>query len=292
MRIIKVVGIIILFALFVTGIILIINYSKEKSRPDVYSVIPENKSYVIDTDRKMTFNIYSNNRNSLITYTKINTYELVLDDVSATLVDVEIDEYKIPGAYLIKIICPIPEVTHTELFCDNAKLIIKNPTYSVELKIGSMSFLSANKYELLSYNDLYGSYSYINGVLELVGINITFTNDYNFLTNVRIGGYVYANLSKASKNTLCENEIDIKKIIPSYATNKYSEDYVLGIQSKTYFIPMGYKIFNKVKTGYIIFLLDDKYYYIDTFEFMVNDLDYYEYKDKLEEGVIIYDKAS
>ena len=60
MRIIKVVGTIILFALFVTGIILIINYSKEKSRPDVYSVIPENKSYVIDTDRKMTFNIYSN----------------------------------------------------------------------------------------------------------------------------------------------------------------------------------------------------------------------------------------
>ena len=283
---------IIIFIIALIGLvgcfILLCLYSKGKNYKEEFYTIKESKSYVIDDEREMVFNIYSTTKESYITFVEKNTYSLILDDLELELNNIRIKEYSLNDMTLIKIYARVPNITESEISYPNSTLLIENQNYSLSLDLGDISFLNSKYYSLISFQDLYGSYSYINSTLQLVGLNITLTNKYEYIQQIRIGGYSYGTLSKAQKDTKYENEVDIKTIVPSYNVNKIEESYLLSMMSKTYFIPISHKLNNMLKGGYIILKIDNQYCYIDTFDFMVNDLDSIMYKDKMIKGDISY----
>ncbi|MGM9970495.1 MAG: hypothetical protein ACI35S_08895 [Anaeroplasma sp.] len=267
--------------------VLLIYYSDNKEINEEFSTIVEAKSYVIEPNRQISFSVYTKNKNSLIIYSDKNTYTLILDSNSFLLENVTISQFPISSYYLIKIYADIPMVTKTECYAENAYLLIKNQKFSVSLNVGTMSFLSSNLYQLISIDSLSGSYSYINGELELVGINIEFSNNYNTLQEIRIGNTGYGILSKSIKGACFNNEIEILNIIPSYSI-KYTNHEFLSLQKDKYFIPIGYNSLYLIRGGYLVIKLDGKNYYIDTFDFMVNELEISNYEKKIVKGEVKY----
>jgi len=285
-RKISIVIISILSTMLIAGIIFIAVFSNNKKGKEGYRTLLESKSYIYEEERRMTFNIYSDTYLTLLDDVKNNNYELDLVKVKYKLYNVEVNKYKIDGATLIKVSADIPDVME-DTTSDNAKLRIYTPKYKLDLQLGSITIIRPDGYELLGVDSLYGSYSNINGINHLVGINITFSGNYNKLNNFKIGEYTYGTLSQAIPDLKLKNEINISDYIYEYSPYIVERDKQLKLESNSYFIPLGYQILNPIREGYITMELDNNKYYLDVFNFMSNDYSYTDYKDYMKEGVFI-----
>ena len=270
---------------FGIGIVILISYSNKKEIKDDYYTILENKSYVMKENRDIYFTIYSKKSDSLITYENENKYYLILDDITYMLSNVRIEIFDLDTIYLYKISADMPIFNHD--ISSNMYLKIENPKFHLTLNFGTISLLNPINYKLISLDSLYASYSYINGTKMLCGLNITFSNEYKYLDELYIGSFNKGYLSKLIYDKKLDNEINIYEYISGYSYNSII-DHQVGLKSKEVFIPITSKNNYITKEGYIIFILDKVKYYLDTFDFMVGELDINKYNDLLQKGVIYY----
>lgn len=278
--------IIIMYVILILSLSFVFVYGYSKGVDYKYYTIKENNSFVYEKNRRMTFNVYSEAKNPMIIYPDYNSYTLRLDALSFTLENVTIDKYEGFDINLIKISADMPNLTDNELISKTCKLDIVNGEYSISLNMGSFSMLNSDYYEKLNIDRLSGSFSNINDFFNLVGINITLSNKYEFLKEFRIGGFVYGMINKTKSNVSYNNEINIYDIMPNYIENKIDKSYVFGIKNKMMFIPIGYELSYLTKEGYIVINLDEKYYYFDNFPYMTTDPQFNKYKNYLTEGEI------
>jgi len=274
---------ILIIALLCTEIIVLYNRQAEE---ELY-MLPQSYGYKYKADRKMILNVYSNKKNTIIKYKDENQYIIKGENYYYTLENVDIDIYKQSNIYQIKISSDLPEIE-----CDlkSFELLIINESFSVSFDAGALFIDKLDNYELLSINKIYPSYSYINKNLHLVGMNIELFNNYETLFKLEINNSAIGALDKSLANVELENEIDIKKVIPDYEIGNVNPK-ALDLNSRKYFIPIGYSKLLFIKEGVIRLKLDDKNYYIDNIPFMVNDIEYSEYMELMNLGEIEYARA-
>ena len=279
--------IIILYITLVLSLVGLFVYGNSKAINYKYYTVKENISVVYEKNRRMVFNVYSDARRPMIIYPEYNSYTLRLDNVSFTLENVKIECYQSFDINLIKIEADMPELTDKELISNKCILDIINGIGTINLNLGTFSMLNSNYYENISLDTLSGSYSDVNNLFNLVGINLTLNQKYNYLEGFRIGGFVSGIISKTKSNIAYDNEINIYDIMPKYDSSKLDNDgYVVGIKNKMMFIPIGYINNYLTRSGYIVMKLDDKYYYFDNFPFMATDAQYNRYKNHLVEAEV------
>ena len=270
----------------IVGIICIVTYSSNKKTTEGYHTMQESKSYVYEEGRRMSFTVYSETYNTLIRDTKNNSYILRLGPLSYELENVEVERYKLDDLCLIKIYADIPFSSKT-ISSDSARLQIITVKYTLDLKIGSLSILNPSEYELLGVDTLYGSYSIVDGLKILVGINIKFSKEYIKMRDFKVGEYTYGNLAQSFESNNLPNEININDYITSYNPYRVERSEGIDVNNYTYFIPLNYITLGVIRHSYITIELDGNKYYIDDFSFMTNEFDYDEYKDKMKDGEFI-----
>lgn len=275
----------ILLSLSITSLY-IVSY-KKNTGIEFYSPY-EATSYVLSSDREISFDIYSKEKTPIILNINKNTYTLKMDNLSILLEDIRISSFEIDDYYLIKLYAKSPDILFDEYHSQKTELVIENYKYKLTLPYGPISFLKEDTYKLLSIDSLSGSYSYINKTLTLVGINITLNDSYTFLNSIRIGNNVIGNLNNVVFDIEVPNIVSINEIIEDYSPTKLVSNSIIGIQSKKLFIPLGYKALSILRSGYMVFKLDNELYYVDTFSFMTNSLEFNSYKEFMTKGELIY----
>lgn len=265
-------------------------FSNNKDSSYEYFTILESKSYVYKEDRRIDFNVYCNKDDSLISYSDKNSYSLKLDDMLIPLNDVSIKKAVVDDYYLVRIDALMPNITNDELICKDAKLIILNSSFELTLNIGSFSILNPKKYELLSVQTLYASFSIIDSLKHLVGININLTNKYNTIDYFKIGGISYGMLSKIKYSTLYDDEVVISDIVKNYYMKLVEVQTSQIIKDNILFIPISYEMSYLLRGGYIIISLNNEKYYLDSFIYMLEIPSPNEYHALVSKGAINYDK--
>ena len=276
-----------IISILLLGLIVIIILSNNKSVDIEFYSILENYSFVEKENGRINFYVYSVTDNPLISYPDKNSYQVKLDNQSFNLNNVECNTYASGDYYIVNIEGDVPDITDTEYLSDGCKLHIVNGSYTLDLNMGSFSIIDSNYYSLLALDALSGTYSYTNGIKNLVGMNIKLSNDYSYLTSFRVGGFTYGTLSKTKFDLELDSEADIDSSILNYKYNQVEENYTLGISSNTMFIPMGYLNFALTKCGYLVLELDGTCYYFDAFPFMTTNPILTKYEDIKEKGEVI-----
>ncbi len=272
-----------IYSILLLGSILTIIIGNKKEIDIEFYTIRENYSFVEAPDRYMTFNVISKTDSPLISYPKLNNYQIKLDSQSFNLENVTCECVNYGPLYLCKIRSKVPDITNTEYISKTCKLIIINGSYKLDLDMGSFSIIDSNYLPLLPIDKLSGSYSISSGSF-LAGINLTLSNDYDYIDQFRIGGMAYGILSRIIFDIKLDNEIDINDYIVNYDSKKIEENYVAGIKSKMMFIPLGYVSNNLIRSGYFVVKLDNKNYYFDNWSFMTTDPLYDLFKNSLVKG--------
>lgn len=278
---------ILILLIFLSFNIFLCVYSQYREDYSDYFTLKKNYSYIYEENRKMEFEIFTTSNDSLITYEDINSYSLKLNDLVYSLENVESKYSYIDDVSLIIISCDVIS-TMDEIYSDSAKLIIKNSTFNLNLDLGSMSILNPKEFRLLSVDYLYASYSYIQNQFILTGINLKLTNNYNKIYEAKIGKYSYGILDKIIYDKEFENEIIISNEIHDYSLYDYLSIGIAELESNIIFIPIAYERLGFIDEGYITMILDGEKYYLDTFPFISNNINYELYKDALVKGEIKY----
>lgn len=247
--------------------------------------IKESRSILYNQNEVETIDLYSNKSELLIDYEDENVYSLILDEsIKITLLNVNVDKSKMGDYYLYTVSYTLPFLTFNDAY-KNVILEIINSSYTLKINIGSMKIIN-EEYNLLSFNNLYGSYSYINDELMLVGINIEIAPDFEAITMMSIGDIAYARFD-ISLNSLQATEIEVNAIIPSYNYLRViTTNYVS--KNKTIFIPLGYIEKYFIRRGTIELIIDETKYIIDAPSFVVNKLDITSYSELKIKGEITY----
>lgn len=268
---------------FVVIFIGLLYISSLKPSTNHFKAIYQSYGYTYKEDKKMELEIYSKDRTSIIENEQANSYYILSNDSKYLLNNVMVEKEKIEDYYLYKIssdlIKPIKEV----LIIKDATLLIENNEYTLKIVIGNLSI--TNKHiEYLKFNDIYASYTYINGSLLLAGINIKLEGKYNRISNLSVNNITYTDTSMIIEGNLYQNEIDIKSILPNYKYDSILRSH-RKITNNTLFIPITYDELIVVKGGYIIITLDGVEYLINEFDFIFNDLNIDEYENHIMESV-------
>lgn len=250
-------------------------------------ILPQAYGYKYADDRRLVINVYTNKKNSMLQYQEENQYIISGENLYYTLENVNVKMIKQNEMYQMKISADLPEV---ECDLDSFEFIAINEAYKVAFNAGSLYISQMKDYELLSIKKYYPSYGYVNGSLHLLGLNIELFNIYETLSELTVNSYARGTLNQALVNVELENEIDIKKYIPSYDVNVVSYDS-LALKSNKYFIPLGYQNIKFIKEGITTLELDSKRYYIDNIPFMANDINYYDYVELMILGEVEYAEA-
>ncbi len=275
-----------LIILIPISLLLLFDYSINKAGDERLFTIEECKGFVIDTDRRMSFNLYSNMKRSLIDNENLNTYTLSLNDFNIELNNPSIEVIKANDYYIHRLECDVPELTDSEI-TGRAFLKIVNSSFSCSLELGVLSILNKSEYKLLSISHLSVSDSYVDKHLIICGLNIGFTDSYTSLNNLRIGGIGYGRLDLAKEGLELPPVIKIKEIIPEYKVTEI-KDSSLSLQASDYFIPICYNRPILLRESYITMELDGERYYLDSFTYKTQAPDLCEYQDKILEGKFVY----
>ena len=256
------------FSVLFMGILYV---SSLKPSSNQFYTIKQSYGYVYNENKRMEFDIYSKDNTLKIENELYNTYYLIDDELKIKLNNVEVNKQKIENEFIYKMSCDIIKPANKVLLIDEAILQIENSEHIIQLEIGTLSIYN-NEIEFLPFDDIYASYSYINGALILTGINIKLSNDYNRISNFMINSVTYTNTGLIVFGKNFDNEIAIKTIIPEYNYNSISNSH-RKVEHNTLFIPITYKDLIIVKGGYIIITLDgDDYLHPNTINIIKNEI--------------------
>ncbi len=271
----------------IIGIVSMFYYSETKIINESFYVIDSHYSFIYENNKRYNIDIYSDSANSIIEYVDDNIYQIVDGNDIYTLINVKIKKEKVNKYHVYQLSFDIFDIGKEEKIIENPILKITNQKYTLKLNIGDIYILKPTNYELLNINNYYASYSYLNEALMLVGLNIELNDEFNTIYELKVGNYASARLDLALKNTLLNNEINIKEVINNYRYNELC-NYNLNLEAKTYFIPITYDNLKVIKASFITLNIDDKNYYLDYFPFITNILDLDDYKNYIREGQISY----
>lgn len=277
-----------IYIIVLISLISLISVALLKEYKEILYTIPQIKNYTVNNER-IKFEAYSNKSDSEIKYVNNNIYNLLLEDQEIVLKNVNVNEYEYKGYYLYVIEADNFNKNET-INSKSCILEIENLNGIYRLNIGSFSILNTKGYELLGVDDFYGSYSYLNGSLFLVGINIELSNNYSYINNLSVGGFTTSINKLIQFEKKYPNEMNIISSMPEYDPFKKYEDERVNLKSNTMFIPISYTLnLYMIKEGYITFLIDDKKFYLDCFSFIANELDINLYSNYKEEVMYVSD---
>lgn len=252
----------ILFCLCMSMLLIYLIYlgQNRETKIEIYT-IKEAKSYIYSQHEAMTIDLYSNKEELLLAYPNENTYSLRLDDDNIiNLINVSVDKVKSNQYYIYTIYYYLPALDLNDTFID-VILEIKNIDYILNINVGKIKIIN-EEINLLPFNKLYPSYSYVNNSLFLTGINIELVNEFKKIESLSLVDEGYARFDLAINN-LQENEINIKEIIPNYSLKRLINVSYKN-ENKTIFIPIAYKNGYFIRTASIEFVIDGIKYIIDS----------------------------
>ena len=143
-------------------------------------------------------------------------------------------------------------VIYSEVVSSTFVLRITNEKYSLSFDMGSLSIVNKN---LLTYDiTATPSYSKVDGILNVVGINLENQN-YNFITDLRASALTFARLSLI-RYELYPTTFDIYEDYPYYNVKIVNENEKTEILSKDCFIPLCYKKYFPLYSEYIMIELE------------------------------------
>ena len=258
----------------------------------VYS-IPKSYCYKYKENRRMNFEIYINDDDSVITLIKDNTYRLVNGSSYYYLTNINIDVeyndiYKSEEYHKYTISADILNIGN--IYIKDCYLEIINSNFSILIKIGSFKILY-DDYEELKYSELYGNFTFINEEEYLIGITITLNGNYYKIYSLSIGEG-FGIIDKIEKDIYYDNEIDLYKLNHNILDYKNNYDgYELNSIYDTYFIPISYLDYYLITNSAILLNIDHKMYYIDNFQYLITNNSLSNYEAVLIKGEVKYVKV-
>lgn len=247
---------VILLSIIIFYLSLVIISSNKNDDTTIYS-IKTNYSFVYEDSKSFDLYLYSKQKYNLIQEKDENIYKLILDSNSYTLKVNEIELIKVLDYYQIRINSKMP-VIYSEVVSSTFVLRITNEKYSLSFEMGSLSIVNKN---LLTYDiTATPSYSKVDGILNVVGINLENQN-YNFITDLRASALTFARLSLI-RYELYPTTFDIYEDYPYYNVKIVNENEKTEILSKDCFIPLCYKKYFPLYSEYIMIEHDDVKEYI------------------------------
>ncbi len=247
---------VILLSIIIFYLSLVIISSNKNDDTTIYS-IKTNYSFVYEDSKSFDLYLYSKQKYNLIQEKDENIYKLILDSNSYTLKVNEIELIKVLDYYQIRINSKMP-VIYSEVVSSTFVLRITNEKYTLSFDMGSLSIVNKN---LLTYDiTATPSYSKVDGILNVVGINLENQN-YNFITDLRASALTFARLSLI-RYELYPTTFDIYEDYPYYNVKIVNENEKTEILSKDCFIPLCYKKYFPLYSEYIMIEHDDVKEYI------------------------------
>ena len=247
---------VILLSIIIFYLSLVIISSNKNDDTTIYS-IKTNYSFVYEDSKSFDLYLYSKQKYNLIQEKDENIYKLILDSNSYTLKVNEIELIKVLDYYQIRINSKMP-VIYSEVVSSTFVLRITNEKYTLSFDMGSLSIVNKN---LLTYDiTATPSYSKVDGILNVVGINLENQN-YNFITDLRASALTFARLSLI-RYELYPTTFDIYEDYPYYNVKIVNENEKTEILSKECFIPLCYKKYFPLYSEYIMIEHDDVKEYI------------------------------
>ncbi len=271
-------------------VIIVLSVRKNVNEKVVVYTIPTSYCYKYKEDRKMSFEIYINDDNSIISLPEENTYNLVAGSSYFLLNNVTVDinyntDYENESYYKYTINCDI--LNYKNLIIKDSYLEIINRSFTLLVKLGSLRIVT-NEYEELSFSELYGNYTYINNELYLIGITITLNSQYNKIYSLSVGEG-FGNLDYIEKDTYKDAEIDFSNLNHKIIDSKKIYDGVsLEGEYNTYFIPISYLSYYLITNSPVFINIDHKSYYIDNYQFLITNMGFDSYESILNKGEVKY----
>ncbi|MDE6408136.1 MAG: hypothetical protein K2K48_00350 [Anaeroplasmataceae bacterium] len=281
-----------LTALILLGTIFILSKNKVPVNEDLYYTIPRILTYHYEENKKMCFEIFGNNENTLIEFVEENSYYLVDEKSSYQLNHVEVTKEKDYSSkeatfYKYTISCGLLNISDENIIFEDCSLKIKNESFTLECFIGYLAIYKG-EYQELDFQDLYGNYAYIQNELYMVGITIQLAQAYKELMNVSIGP-AYVDLMQIEQDQLYDSERLEGSLKHSVISEKKPQDgYKLKAKQNYYFLPISYPNLALFTKGCILLELDGKIYYIEDFTYLANDISISNYNHSKREGKVIY----
>ncbi len=194
-----------LSSLILLSTIFILSKNKKTVNENIYYTIPRILTYHYEENKKMCFEVFGNNENTLIEFVEENSYYLIDDKSSYQLQDVLVTkekDYTTKEETFFKYIisCNLLHISNEDMIFNDCSLKVVNDTFTLECYIGDIAIYHGD-YHPLEFNDLYGNYAYIHGELHMVGFTIQLDEMYKKLSNISIGP-AYVDLTQIEQ--VCE----------------------------------------------------------------------------------------
>lgn len=287
----KIVFSITMIAFLMLGMILLLSFKRKEEKELLIYSIPKEYSYWYDEEKAMSFSLYANQKDCYIEYVDQNQYILSNGKNQYTLTNVVVEkEYNCKEddedfyRYEISTDILIPTCNNIEL--KDATLIISNEQYTLKTSLGNIT-IYGKEYQLLSVNDLYGSYAYIDSELHLVGINICMKED-GFLNQVSVGT-LKVPIWEIEKDMIYDSELSIESLHHDLFNKViYTSPIYLDSKDDYYFLPICYDSLRLVTNASITFTINGDSYIIDNFSYLANVIKITDYPKTRMIGEISY----
>lgn len=281
----------ILASIIILVLILYFSYGRGAYEQVVYT-IPREYTYWYQKDKKMSFELFLNQEEGLISFPNDNQYRLSMKDKNLVLnhIEVSIEENcqyqnQMFYRYLIHSDC-IP-VTDQIVHLNDVYLTISNVQFDLSCYLGNITIYPPDL-QTLPIQDLYGNYAYIDQELMLIGITIGLSEKKNYLNEMRIGS-AFGVLNWIENDTLLDSEIDNSMLKHSVeASYELSPPYPLNASNNYYFIPISYPKKMLITNACIYFKIDGESYMIDNFDYCLSTIYLNLYPNSLFKGEIGY----
>ena len=265
----------------VLTVILLISKGRSTITEELYYTIPKIYSYFYTQDKKMNFNIYSNNAHSFISLSEKNTYTLLCEKNQYQLKDIQIakeidSEIKNECYYKYNLEIPLLSFSSTDIILENCSLEVKNEHFTLTCFLGDI-YIYRKDYIPLDFSDLYGNYTYYEKELHFIGFTIALNKDYKNLEDIRMGK-AYSFLNFIEMDTLYDSERIVERLpYPLVSSKPTLPSFPLNAKENYYYIPIAYEKLYLIQEASIVLQIDGKMYYIPDFLFLANDISLKDY---------------
>lgn len=272
--------------------ILIVSKNKHIEKEETYYTIPRILTYHYEENKKMSFEIFLNDKNSSIEYPQNNEYFLKDKKNTYPLQEVAVNKekdfiMKDEGFYKYTITCNLLNIQKGDIILENCSLEIKNTTFILEVYIGYLAVYKET-YFPLDFTDLYGNYAYINNELHLIGMTLQLNPTYKTIQWAKIGN-AFVSLDHLEKDQLYDSERQESSLKHTLISEQIEEKRCpLNAKYNYYFLPISYPKLALITQGCLLLKIDDKIYYIEDFTYLANLISIQSYSNTKEEGKITY----
>ncbi len=265
---------------------------KPKTKDLKMYAIKTNYSYIYDYNRSFKTNIYLNDKKNILLSIKDNNVYLTnkseTEIYSLDLIDINVifdTYYNNERYYCYNIESNLLNQTK-DIILDEAYLIISNLKYKQKVFIGTFEMnVVNNKYELFSFESLYGSYTLKDGIKNLIGINIKVKSLIKYeIRDIYISNLVYIDLNEVIFDNF-PNFIDESELINSNNGFDISRLEILP-GNINLFLPIHSKNKYYINRLHLFFKINNKNYYIDDFIYQSNSLNLDDYESIISKGVL------